>query len=97
MTLGEDLGLTETTGGCGCGEHAADLPELDARAIPHALRHAAIKGALGSLRPGAALVLVAPHDPVPLLQQIEAEAPGAYTVEYVERGPDAWRLRFERR
>lgn len=97
MTLGEDLGLTEATGGCGCGEHSADLPELDARQIPHAIRHAAIKGALGSLARGGGLVLVAPHDPVPLLQQVEAESPGAYAVEYVERGPVAWRLRFTRR
>lgn len=97
MTQGEDLGLTEATGGCGCGEHSAGLPELDARVIPHAIRHASIKGALGSLQQGAGLVLVAPHDPVPLLQQVEAEAPGAYTVEYVERGPVDWRLKFVRR
>jgi uncharacterized protein (DUF2249 family) len=98
MTMGEDLGLTEAgTGGCGCGEHSTELPELDARVIPHAIRHASIKGALGSLQSGSGLVLVAPHDPVPLLQQIEAEAPGAYSVEYVERGPEAWRLAFVRR
>lgn len=96
MTTGPDLGLRET-GGCDC--HAADteLPELDARAIPHPLRHAAIKGALASLQPEAGMVLVAPHDPIPLLAQVEAEAPGRYSVEYVERGPAAWRLAFVRR
>lgn len=95
MTIGPDLGLTET-GGCGCHEADSALPELDARAIPHAIRHATIKGALGSLAPGAGMVLVAPHDPVPLLQQVEAEAPGRYSVEYLDRGPEAWRLAFVR-
>jgi uncharacterized protein (DUF2249 family) len=99
MTVGEDLGLTQTTGpaGCGCGEAGTELPELDARVIPHAIRHASIKGALGSLEPGAGLVLVAPHDPVPLLQQVAAEAPGRYSVDYVECGPEVWRLAFVRR
>ena len=95
MTIGSDLGLTET-GSCGCHEADTALPELDARTIPHAIRHAAIKGALGSLPPGAGLVLGPPHDPVPLLQQVEAEAPGRYAVEYLARGPEAWKLAFVR-
>jgi uncharacterized protein (DUF2249 family) len=95
MSVGQDLGLSET-GGRGCHEADTAMPELDARTIPHAIRHATIKGALGSLEPGAGMVLVAPHDPIPLLAQIEAEAPGRYTVEYLDRGP-AWRLAFVRR
>lgn len=82
---------------CGCQEHESDLPELDARQIPHAIRHGAIFGALDLLAPGFALVLVAPHDPLPLLAQLEARAPGAYDVSYLDRGPEAWRLRFQRR
>lgn len=96
MAVGEDLGLDET-GGCACGAAHESLPELDARTIPHAIRHASIKGALGSLRSGEAMVLVAPHDPIPLLQQVETESPGTYTVEYLTRGPEAWRLQFNRR
>ncbi|MET9887440.1 DUF2249 domain-containing protein [Streptomyces sp. NPDC006430] len=84
-------------GGCGCGgSDDADVPELDARAVPHALRHATIFGALDAVPPGRAMVLVAPHDPLPLLAQIEARTPGAFEVEYVERGPEAWRLLFTR-
>ena len=68
--------------GCGCREvDPAGYPELDARAIPHAIRHATIFGALGGLRPGAGLVLVAPHDPVPLLAQLERREPGGFDVE----------------
>jgi len=82
---------------CTCGEvDGADYPELDARAVPHAIRHATIFGALDSVRPGEGMVLVAPHDPLPLLAQIEQRSPGAFNVDYLERGPDAWRLAFVR-
>jgi uncharacterized protein (DUF2249 family) len=83
-------------GACGCGGGAVELPELDARLIPHEVRHAAILGALDSLAPGAGMVLVAPHDPLPLLHQVRTRAPGAFDVSYVERGPEAWRLAFVR-
>lgn len=82
---------------CGCGEHdGPELPELDARAVPHAIRHATIFGALDAVRPGGGLVLVAPHDPLPLLKQLERRNPGTFAVDYLERGPQAWRLRFQR-
>jgi uncharacterized protein (DUF2249 family) len=78
---------------CSCGEaDGPGYPELDVRAIPHAIRHATIFGALESVRPGAGLELVAPHDPLPLLDQVQARWPGAFTVSYRERGPEAWRL-----
>ena len=72
------------------------LPELDARAIPHAIRHASIFGALDSLQAGAGMVLVAPHDPLPLLDQARARYGESVSVDYLQRGPDAWRLQFTR-
>jgi uncharacterized protein (DUF2249 family)/iron-sulfur cluster repair protein YtfE (RIC family) len=85
-------------GQCGCGEQdpAGVLPELDARAVPHAIRHATIFGALDSVGPGGGMVLVAPHDPLPLLMQVEERSPGLFSVDYLERGPEAWRIRFVR-
>ncbi|HEU4947670.1 MAG TPA: DUF2249 domain-containing protein [Kribbella sp.] len=83
---------------CSCGEaDAPGHPELDARVIPHAIRHATIFGALDAVQPGGGLVLLAPHDPLPLLGQIEERYSGAFAVEYQERGPEAWRLSFVRR
>jgi uncharacterized protein (DUF2249 family) len=83
---------------CSCGEKDADgYPELDARAVPHAIRHATIFGALDAVRPGGGMVLVAPHDPLPLLAQVEQRSPGVFEVSYLERGPEAWRLAFVRR
>jgi uncharacterized protein (DUF2249 family) len=82
---------------CGCGEADEPRPELDARAIPHAIRHATIFGALEAVAPGGSMVLVAPHDPLPLLAQLEGRDPGAFEVDYLERGPEAWRILLARR
>jgi uncharacterized protein (DUF2249 family)/iron-sulfur cluster repair protein YtfE (RIC family) len=83
---------------CACGGHDdAGLPELDARTIPHAIRHATIFGALEGLRPGAGLLLTADHDPLPLLAQLEQRAPGLYSVDYREAGPEVWRLELARK
>ena len=90
-----DLPLVERPT-CGCGHHDEDLPVLDARVIPHALRHAAILGALASLAPGRAMALVAPHDPVPLLAQIAERHGDDIAVDYVQRGPEAWKLKLTR-
>ena len=97
--LGAAAGPADTTSTheCTCGDHAtADYPELDARAIPHAIRHATVFGALESVHPGSGLVLVAPHDPLPLLRQIEQRNPNVFQVNYLERGPETWRLAFTR-
>ncbi len=91
-----DLPIAEKAHSCGCGGHDESLPVLDARAIPHAIRHAAILGALDSLRPGSAMALVAPHDPKPLLAQIDAAYGDGVEITYLDRGPEAWTLRFAR-
>jgi uncharacterized protein (DUF2249 family) len=82
---------------CGCGESdGPGYPELDARAVPHAIRHATVFGALESVAPGGGLLLIAPHVPLPLLAQIDGRWPGVFDVSYVERGPEAWRLALTR-
>lgn len=81
--------------GCNCAEDAA-TPELDVRQIPHAIRHATVFGALESIPPGGEMILIAHHEPVPLLAQIDQRWPGEITVSYDERGPETWRLRLVR-
>jgi uncharacterized protein (DUF2249 family)/iron-sulfur cluster repair protein YtfE (RIC family) len=96
----EAAGAEEAGGcghGCSCGEtDGPGYPELDARNVPHAIRHATIFGALDAVAPGGGLVLIAPHDPLPLLAQIEQRWAGVFAVNYLERGPEAWRLSFTR-
>jgi uncharacterized protein (DUF2249 family) len=79
---------------CSCGEVNGPVVELDSSAIPHAVRHGAIFGALDALRPGHSLVLTASHDPLPLLAQLERREPGRFSVQYLAQGPDVWRLAF---
>lgn len=92
----EELPVVEKTScGCGCSDEA--LPELDARAIPHAIRHASIFGAVDSLGSGSALVLIAPHDPLPLLAQMQQRyGADGVSVDYLQRGPEAWKLKLTR-
>lgn len=98
MSIEKSLPITEApaASACGCGETHEHLPELDARTIPHAIRHGAIIGALQQLRPGKAMVLVAPHDPLPLLAQIAQLEGDSVQVSYLQQGPDAWKLRLDR-
>ena len=85
------------SGGCGCGGHDdLDVPVLDVRSVPHAIRHATVLGAFDAVPEGGALLLVAPHDPLPLLRQLSARAGGGLAVDYELRGPEAWRLRLTR-
>ncbi|MFD1506287.1 DUF2249 domain-containing protein [Georgenia yuyongxinii] len=85
------------SGGCACGEHDTEIPALDVRTIPHAIRHATIFGALSAIAPGFSMDLVAPHNPVPLLAQLEQREPGAFEVAYLQEGPEDWTLRLTRR
>lgn len=88
-------GPAEPGASCGCGGHDdAGYPELDATAIPHAIRHATIFGALETVTGGGGLVLLAPHAPTPLLRQVADRWPGRFTVSYLEEGPEVWKVLF---
>ena len=91
MTDHQEIRLTGTHH-CSRGERATELPELDVRTIPHAIRHGAVIGAFAQLQPGASMVLIAPHNPLPLLSQLEQI--GSVGVEYLVEGPDEWHLKL---
>ncbi|MFV0463564.1 MAG: DUF2249 domain-containing protein [Nostocoides sp.] len=90
-----DLPVTEAPHACGCQDHDHGDPELDVRTIPHAIRHATVFGALSAIPAGGSLIIVAPHNPKPLLAQI-AEREGPVTVTYLDEGPERWRLKITR-
>lgn len=70
---------------------------VDARKIPHAIRHKTVFAHLDEVAPGKSLILIAPHDPLPLLRQLSNRNPGVFAVEYEQSGPEDWRLRLVRR
>ena len=71
-------------------------PDLDVRQVSHAQRHGLIFTAYRALRPGAGFVLVNDHDPRPLRYRFEAERAGQFTWDYLQSGPDVWRVRIGR-
>jgi len=89
-------GEAEGPAGCGCNEVDVDMPELDVRTVPHAIRHATVIGAFDAIPAGGSLLLIAPHDPLPLLRQLSRRTGGAIAVSYEQRGPEAWHLRLTR-
>ena len=70
--------------------------QLDVRDLPPPQRHALIFRTCGDLPVGNAVILVNDHDPKPLYYQFEAERPGQFGWEYVEKGPKVWRVRITR-
>ena len=70
---------------------------LDVRELPRRERHPTIFSTFAALSPGQAMQLVNDHDPKPLRFQFEAELPGTFTWDYLEQGPEAWRVRIGKR
>lgn len=73
-----------------------EVHELDVRQLPHGQRHMVIFSAFGAMKPGQGFVLVNDHDPRPLRYMFEAEHRGQFTWDYLEEGPQTWRVRIGR-
>lgn len=69
---------------------------IDVRTVAPRDRHPLIFSTFGKLAKGEALELVNDHDPRPLYYQVNAEIPGGFAWEYLERGPDTWRVAITR-
>lgn len=69
---------------------------IDVRPMPPRERHPTIFSTWESLAEGGAILLVNDHDPLPLYYQFAAEFPGQFKWEYLEQGPQVWRVRILR-
>ena len=67
---------------------------IDVRTMPPRLRHPTIFNTWDNLAEDEALLIVNDHDPVPLYYQFAAEQTGGFHWEYLEQGPDVWRVRI---
>ncbi len=70
--------------------------EVDVRSLVPAQRHRKIFELVNQLAVGGAFVLVNDHDPKPLYYQLEAEYPRQFSWNYLERGPEVWRVEIGR-
>ncbi|OMQ46379.1 DUF2249 domain-containing protein [Ensifer sp. 1H6] len=69
---------------------------IDVRTIPPVERHPKIFGMLNALAEGGSFIIVNDHDPRPLHYQLESRYPGEFTWDYLEQGPDVWRVEIGR-
>lgn len=70
--------------------------ELDVRDLRKPDKHPAIFATYDGLDVGDAFILVNNHDPKHLRDEFEIEHPRGYTWQYLESGPDVWRIRIGR-
>jgi uncharacterized protein (DUF2249 family) len=70
---------------------------LDIRTISPMQRHPLIFDQFEALEQDDSFILVNDHDPKPLYYQFQAERTDQFTWEYLEQGPEAWRVRIGRR
>jgi uncharacterized protein (DUF2249 family) len=77
--------------------NAEGIYGFDARGIAKRFRHAAIFGALDALKPGEVMRFVNDHDPIPLLQQMQARYGEAVEIAYRQREPAGVMIDFTKR
>jgi len=69
---------------------------IDVREIAPRDRHALIFQRFDALQPGQALQLVNDHDPQPLRHQFEDRSCGQFEWNYIEAGPELWRVQINK-
>lgn len=71
-------------------------PIIDVRRMEPRRRHPEIFNLWTALPEGGSFLLVNDHDPVPLYYQFACEHAGAFRWDYLEQGPDTWRVRISK-
>lgn len=69
---------------------------IDVRKIARGGRHPRVFASYARLAPGEAFILVNSHDPKPLRREFEAIHRGAFSWDYLQTGPEVWRVRIGR-
>ena len=67
---------------------------FDARGIAKSFRHAAIFGALDSLQTGERMRFVNDHNPIPLLQQMQARYGEKIEIKYLDQSEEGVMIDF---
>ncbi|MGH8888498.1 MAG: DUF2249 domain-containing protein [Acidothermaceae bacterium] len=90
-------GLTDAAGAGAVAASADTAAILDVRTLPHGgARHEVIFGRLAQLDVRQTLTIENDHDPKPLHYQLDAAWPDRYSWEYLQAGPQLWRIAITR-
>ncbi len=75
---------------------ATKTVELDVRPIPVREKHPTIFRTFDGLAVGEAILLINDHDPKPLYYTFLAERAGTFAWNYLEQGPEVWRVEIRK-
>lgn len=78
------------------GQQIEQPTVIDVRRIARGGRHPRVFARYARLAPGEAFILVHSHDPKPLRREFEAIHPGVFSWDYLQTGPEEWRVRIGR-
>ncbi|MDF2821287.1 MAG: hemerythrin [Clostridiales bacterium] len=70
--------------------------QVDARKYEPKDKHPVIFNTFSDLNPGETMELINDHDPRPLQYQFMAEMEGQFEWEYLEQGPEVWRVAIKK-
>lgn len=70
---------------------------IEAQSIPGPERHEFILKSFANLNPEETLVVVNTHDPRPLIAQMSSTFGKLLQHDYIEQGPEVWKVRFTRK
>ena len=70
------------------------VTEIDVRSIAAQERHRQIFSGFDALQIGQSLVVTSDHNPVPLHLQLNTRTPGQVDWNYLQSGPDVWRVQI---
>ena len=74
-----------------------ELKQLDVRTIVPKEKHPTIFSTFEALNKGEGFQLVNDHDPKPLYYQFQAEKKDQFEWDYVEKGPQVWRVNISKK
>lgn len=69
---------------------------VNATEYPPHQKHKVIFETFESLKPGEAMLLINDHDPQPLRFQFQLEKGDAFSWEYIEQGPETFKIKIGR-
>lgn len=67
---------------------------IDVRQIAPPMRHPLIFSTFDRIGPKDSLHIISDHDPRPLRYLFDVRYPDAFTWDYIESGPEVWRVRL---
>lgn len=69
---------------------------LDVTKIAPPQKHSTIFKKFDDLEPGESFIIKNDHDPRPLMFQFRFEREGQFEWDYLEEGPEVWRVRISK-